>query len=113
MKVTWKNKKRPMPAVSNFGNLPFEHQQEEEDRQEAQAHTQSNKDAEVGAHSSDQSGDLDTSHHSDLSQARRLAKEFQAQGDKLAEVLLLLTCLCSFLFSFSFQILLFCGEIMF
>ncbi|KAF7829788.1 Tetratricopeptide repeat protein 33 [Senna tora] len=85
MKVTWKNnKKRSLTAVSNFSNLPFEHEEEKVSR-EGEAHTPSNKDAEIVAQNSEQSKELDGSPHSHLSHARRLAKEFQAQGDKLAE----------------------------
>ncbi|XP_028757590.1 tetratricopeptide repeat protein 33-like [Neltuma alba] len=86
MKVTWKNsKKRSLPAVSNFSNLPFEHQEEDVTPHQDHARLRGNKDAETGARNSDQSEDRDSPHHSDLSEARRLAKEFQAQGDKLAE----------------------------
>lgn len=88
MKLTWKNnKKRSLSAVSNFNNLPFEHEQEDEVRRRGEPEALSNQDAEIGAHISEQSKDLNSSNHSDLLQATRLAKEFQSQGDKLAEVL--------------------------
>ncbi|KAG4958460.1 hypothetical protein JHK87_035093 [Glycine soja] len=61
MKVTWKNKKkkRCLPTLSHFTDLPFEHNHQQD----------SNTDAEDGAHVPD---------------ATQLANEFQAQGDKLA-----------------------------
>ncbi|KAG4969459.1 hypothetical protein AAZX31_13G022200 [Glycine max] len=61
MKVTWKNKKkkRCLPTLSHFTDLPFEHNHQQH----------SNTDAEDGAHVPD---------------ATQLANEFQAQGDKLA-----------------------------
>jgi len=63
MKVTWKNKKkkRCLPTLSHFTDLPFEHNHQQH----------SNTDAEDGAHVPD---------------ATQLANEFQAQGDKLAMV---------------------------
>ncbi|RDX79169.1 Tetratricopeptide repeat protein 33 [Mucuna pruriens] len=63
MKVTWKNnnkKKRCLPTLSHFTDLPFEHHHQQHD----QPHSHSNHDAEDGA--------------------PQLANEFQAQGDKLA-----------------------------
>ncbi|KAI9113112.1 hypothetical protein K1719_015637 [Acacia pycnantha] len=86
MKVTWKNsKKRSLPAVSNFSNLPFEHQDEHATPHQDRDRLPNHKDAEIGSRNSDQSEDQDSSHPSDLSESRRLAQEFQAQGDKLAE----------------------------
>jgi len=65
MKVTWKNnkkKKRCLPTLSHFTDLPFEHHD--------QPHSQ------------------DGAPIPDLDQSRtaQLANEFQAQGDKLAMV---------------------------
>ncbi|BAT82163.1 hypothetical protein VIGAN_03212900 [Vigna angularis var. angularis] len=62
MKVTWKNnkKKRCLPTLSHFSDLPFEHND--------QPHS------EDGARVPDP----------DQSRAAQLAHEFQAQGDKLA-----------------------------
>ncbi|XP_054796239.1 uncharacterized protein LOC129301673 isoform X2 [Prosopis cineraria] len=86
MEVTWKNsKKRSLSAVSNFGNLPFEHPEEDETPHQDRARLQGDKDAEIGSRNSDQSKDQDSPQYSNLSEARRLAKEFQAQGDRLAE----------------------------
>lgn len=69
MKVTWKNnkKKRCLPTLSHFTDLPFEHND--------QPHS------EDGARVPDP----------DQSHAVQLANEFQAQGDKLAVVCFFVT----------------------
>ncbi|KAL2317852.1 hypothetical protein Fmac_031728 [Flemingia macrophylla] len=64
MKVSWKkNKKRCLPTLSHFADLPFDHHQQH-----------SNNEAEDGARV----------HHPHQTHATQLATEFQALGDKLA-----------------------------
>lgn len=83
MKLTWKNKgnskKRSLTTISTRSNLPFEVPGvvEEDDRANPQV-------KEVTAQPVDRSED-EASDRS-LSDLKRLAESFQAQGDTLAEV---------------------------
>ncbi|KAL2336798.1 hypothetical protein Fmac_011244 [Flemingia macrophylla] len=71
MKVSWKkNKKRCLPTLSHFIDLSFDHHQQH-----------SNNEAEDGA----------CVHHPHQTHATQLATEFQAQGDKLAMVRIIVT----------------------
>ena len=90
MKLTWKkNKKRPLMAVSQFSNLPFENQQDDDvpqHQKEAKKDADNDEDSIVKNQNPNQS---QTQAGRELSEARQLSKEFQAQGDKLAEVLII------------------------
>ncbi|KAJ7959194.1 tetratricopeptide repeat protein 33 [Quillaja saponaria] len=100
MKVIWKkqninSKKSSLAALSHFPNLLFEHEEEEEDDDQAQQNHQTNYSTELEKHDekdnglSSQNQDLtktQESHQgSDLSNAKQLAREFEAQGNKFAE----------------------------
>ncbi|TKY56087.1 Tetratricopeptide repeat protein 33 [Spatholobus suberectus] len=74
MKVTWKNnkkKKRCLPTLSHFADLPFEHHQQHD-----RPHPHSDNDAEDGVRVP----------NPEQSDATQLANEFQALGDKLAMI---------------------------
>lgn len=77
MKLTWKkdnkSKKRPLAALSKYPNLPFD-QQDQED-----AH-QNNKDDDNSDNKQDKPLDSEPN--------KQLAESFQAQGNRLAEVVL-------------------------
>ncbi|KAJ7959190.1 tetratricopeptide repeat protein 33 [Quillaja saponaria] len=98
MKVIWKkqninSKKSSLAAVSHFPNLPFEH--EEEDDDQAQQNHQTNYSTELEKHDEKDDGlssqnqdltkTLESHQGSDLSNAKQLAREFEAQGNKFAE----------------------------
>ncbi|KAI4307216.1 hypothetical protein L6164_030427 [Bauhinia variegata] len=79
MKLTWKkNKKRPLPAVNN---LPFENHQDDNVSQTDESHTHTH------LNNNDPTQVRNTDQHSDLPvpDATYLSKQFQAEGDKLAE----------------------------
>lgn len=80
MKLTWnKNpKKRSRGAVTNFPDLPFEKESQEDDFERRQTSDQFDS-SEVGGNHTGNHGKFDL-------EAKNLAESFRAQGDKLAEV---------------------------
>ena len=84
MKLTWKNKnkdnkKRPLGAISLYPDLPFEHQNDKAEANTTLPHQENGDDAL-------NKDPTDVSVSDDSSDVKKLARSFQAQGNKLAEV---------------------------
>ncbi|KAK6939946.1 hypothetical protein RJ641_029477 [Dillenia turbinata] len=88
MKLTWKNKKRPLASISHFPNLPFERQDDQTEKADKHSHD-GDGDGDViisklRADDSETLPSLSAASH-DQSSDDKLAQNFQNEGNKLAE----------------------------